>query len=129
MDVPGKLLTHRVNDFSKLKAVIALKMAHFAVMQERSERGVPQSQLITLLKSKQIDATLPSVNLRGRKDVLAVLPTGYGKTLLFNLIPMYCSLAMKDDSISMSVVIAPLNALIDQHLKTLGWNATRMTTG
>ena len=127
MDVAGTFKT-------RLKVCLTLQRAHSVIMQERVQRGVAESKLVYSLKSKQIEATVASVrkDFTGRNDVLVVLPTGYGKTLLFNLIPVYCSLAMDSKaevSESISLVIAPLNALIDQHVQTLGWNATRMTPG
>jgi superfamily II DNA or RNA helicase len=116
---------------SRLKASLILKRAQYVIMKERLQRGIPESKLIYHLRPKQIEATLASVkkHFSGRNDVLAVLPTGYGKTLLFNLIPMYCSMTMGSVAEEISLVIAPLNALIDQHLQTLGWNATKMTPG
>ena len=57
-----------------------------------------------------------------RHDVLAVLPTGYGKSLLFQLIPKFCvelhNLGYSYYPKSLIViVICPLNALIECHMK------------
>ena len=59
-----------------------------------------------------------------RHDVLAVLPTGYGKSLLVQLIPKLCvelhNLGYSYYSKSLIViVICPLNALIECHMKQL----------
>ena len=59
-----------------------------------------------------------------RKDILAVLPTGHGKSLLFQLLPGiwralntmgYTSYPKK----AIVLVICPLNALIESHMKEL----------
>ena len=58
------------------------------------------------------------------KDILSVLPTGYGKSLLFQLLPGirralntlgYTSYPKK----AIILVICPLNALIESHMKEL----------
>ena len=54
-----------------------------------------------------------------REDVLAVLPTGCGKSLIFQLVPKVCSYGICMIVVSsypkaaIVVVICPLNALID----------------
>ena len=61
-------------------------------------------------------------NFVRRHDVLAVLPTGYGKSLLFQLIPKLCvelhylGYSYYPKSLIM-IVICPLNALIECHMK------------
>ena len=57
-------------------------------------------------------------------DVLAVLPTGFGKSLLFQLIPGLCvelyNLGYSCYPRSpIVIVICPLNALIECHMKEL----------
>ena len=47
-------------------------------------------------------------------DVVAVLPTGYGKSLLFQLLPTF--LATKTDN-NIVIVVCPLNAIIEDQLK------------
>ena len=64
------------------------------------------------------------VNFVRRHDVLTVLPTGFGKSLLFQLIPGLCvelhnlgySYYPKSPNV---IVICPLNALIECHTKQL----------
>ena len=73
------------------------------------------------LSTKQRDAI---VNFIRGKDVLAVLPVGFGKTLLFQLIPGLCvelhNLGYSRYSKSpIVIVICPLNALIECHMKEL----------
>jgi len=59
-----------------------------------------------------------------RMDVLAVLPTGNGKSLLFQLLPGICLALNKMGYTSypksaIILVICPLNALIESHMKEL----------
>ena len=58
-----------------------------------------------------------------RRDVLAVLPTGYGKSLIFQLIPRICSYLhdkkFKYPSEAILIVICPLISLITSHLNEL----------
>ena len=117
---------HREKFEKELRKVLLVKKAHSNILEERSKRGCDKA--ISYLKPKQITAMLASVNDSTRNDVLAVLPTGYGKTLLFNLIPMFCSLYLKE-SLGISLIVAPINALIDQHVETLGWNARKLSSG
>ena len=62
------------------------------------------------------------VNHIQRKDILAVLPTGYGKSLLFRLLPGICR-ALNTMAYStypkkaIILVICPLKALIESHMK------------
>ena len=63
-------------------------------------------------------------NFIRRHDVLAVLPTGHGKSLLFQLIPKLCvELHNLDYSYYpkslIVIVICPLNVLIECHMKQL----------
>ena len=59
-----------------------------------------------------------------RKDILAVLPTGHGKSLLFQLLPGICRALNTMGYTSypkkaIVLVICPLNALIESHMKEL----------
>ena len=65
-------------------------------------------------------------NFIQRKDVLAVLPTGSGKSLLFQPIPGFClrlnQMAMEYCNYpksAIAIVVCPLNALIECHMKEL----------
>lgn len=51
------------------------------------------------------------------KDVIGVLPTGYGKSMIFQLLPYIHEYYSGNES--MVLVIAPLNALIDDQIKSL----------
>ena len=86
----------------------------------------------TVLKSKQV-ISLESVYLQ--KDVMCILPTGYGKSLIFHLLPMllFAKFKLRGDlllkwrsrSISMGnvnsivVVVSPLNSLMSDQISRL----------
>ena len=65
------------------------------------------------------------VNYIQRKDILAVLPTGYGKSLLFQLLRICRALntmgyaTYPKKALAIILVICPLNALIESHMKEL----------
>ena len=64
------------------------------------------------------------MNYIQRKDILAVLPIRYGKSLLFRLLPGICRMLntmgyttyLKKAII---LVICPLNVLVESHMKEL----------
>ena len=71
--------------------------------------------------------------LKVMKDFLIVLPTGYGKSLIYQMLPSLFdkisarNLSSKDKSIV--IVVSPLNALIDDQinkLKSAGVNCTSL---
>lgn len=71
------------------------------------------------IKPKQKEA-LQKIVLDG-KDCVIVLPTGYGKSLVYQLLPSLFDRVSKDSSKGKSVVIvvSPLNALIDDQINKL----------
>ena len=93
---------------------------------ERAFRGAVQYALdtgfteILQLKPVQEEALLHFVK---REDVFAVLPTGCGKSLIFQLVPKVCE-CLHDQGFqypkaAILVVICPLSALIDSHIQEL----------
>lgn len=50
-------------------------------------------------------------------DTAAVLPTGFGKSLIFHLIPLLIS--AKTESASIAIVVAPITSLMEDQLKSL----------
>ena len=59
--------------------------------------------------------------LSGR-DIIAILPTGYGKSVIFHLLPYlfdYISELNQSPQKSIILVVTPLNALVDDQLKIL----------
>ena len=92
----------------------------------------------TILKPKQV-ICLEYVYLK--KDVLCVLPTGYGKSLIFHLIPalMFARARLEQNAgsslwnmnmsmaITIVVVVSPLNALISNQIARLCSSGIRAT--
>ena len=74
------------------------------------ERGIPDLKL----KAKQSEA-LRSV-VQQKRDVLAILPAGYGKSLIYQLLPsMFNYLLYGGKYCSIAIIVSPLTALmIDQ---------------
>ena len=70
-----------------------------------------------ILKPKQVMKCLEAVYF-GR-DVIAVLPTGYGKSLIFHLLPslFYDKLTSASNKRAVVIVVSPLNALIENQIK------------
>ena len=68
------------------------------------------------LKPKQVDCVSAGYN----RDLLALLPTGYGKSLLFNLIPIYQKIITATNTSCIVLIVSPLNAIIEQQKKCLG---------
>ena len=63
------------------------------------------------------------INFVKRRDVFAMLPTGYGKSLIFELVPRICQFLHNKGfdypSDPILIVICPLSALISSHLTEL----------
>ena len=68
------------------------------------------------LKVKQI-IILEALFLQ--KDVVAVLPTGYGKSVIFHLLPFLMDYRTQTRGKSIVLVVAPLNSLMDDQLNHL----------
>ena len=73
------------------------------------------------LKPKQIDCLNTILN----SDVIAILPTGYGKSLIFEILPFFSYHLYNKKSVVL--VIAPLNVIIEQELHKLGKVACEVT--
>ena len=67
-------------------------------------------QPLFYLKPKQVDGTYAAVD----NNVLCVLPTGYGKTVLFSSVPVYSKLSRDCCTTTIALIISPLNAIISQ---------------
>jgi superfamily II DNA or RNA helicase len=70
-----------------------------------------------ILKQEQKDA-IYSLAIGGR-DVLAVLPTGFGKSLIFQLLPFVFDYLTGKSLKSSAIVISPLNGLICDQIEKL----------
>ena len=58
-----------------------------------------------------------------KRDVFAVLPTGWGKSLIFQIIPALCS-CFHEKGLSFPhqaiiLVVCPLNSLVESHIREL----------
>ena len=77
--------------------------------------ALTKRSLSIALKKEQMECVSSIVDGR---DVLAVLPTGYGKSLIFQLLPdIYDHLLHVEDSVVL--VISPLNALMHDQIAKL----------
>ncbi|PJE77469.1 hypothetical protein CI610_03607 [invertebrate metagenome] len=68
------------------------------------------------LKEKQIE-TLRA--LYEDHDCVSVLPTGYGKSVIFQLLPWFCQLKMEKRKPMSVIVVSPLNSLIQDQVITM----------
>ncbi|XP_069121651.1 ATP-dependent DNA helicase RecQ-like [Argopecten irradians] len=76
---------------------------------------------IKMLKTLQIETIL---NIESR-DVIATLPTGYGKSLTYEILPLLWKL--KHNINTLIIVIVPLNVVMDQQTSKLGTSAIGLT--
>lgn len=53
------------------------------------------------------------------KHVIGVLPTGYGKSVIFQMLPSMSDYLNEEGNKSITVVISPLNALIEDQVSNL----------
>lgn len=90
----------------KLNRVNLLKRALFKLNCHRNS-------CIAYLKPKQVD-TLYSV--AENQDTISVLPTGYGKSIIFQILPYYSSLLNSYEA--KIIVISPLNVIISEQADT-----------
>jgi superfamily II DNA or RNA helicase len=107
------------NDIKKiLEKNVLLKRALQIVNSNRSE------DFYCYLKPKQSQCVRQCVEQHG--DILGILATGAGKTLVFMVIPVYdliytqYSTGNSDLHASITLIISPLNAIINQQLKIFG---------
>jgi len=70
----------------------------------------------TSLKSKQSDCLKLAA---AKNDIIACLPTGYGKSLIYEVLP-YIEVVFRKDADSAILIVTPLNAIIDDHLQRIG---------
>lgn len=68
------------------------------------------------IKTEQKEAIC---NVVAGQDVLAVLPTGFGKSLIFQLLPFVFDYLSGNSSQSSVIVISPLNGLIRDQIEKL----------
>ena len=68
------------------------------------------------LRSEQLEAIAA---ITERKDCLCVLPTGYGKSLIYQLLPFVFDELSDGEENSCVVVVSPLNAIIEDQISKL----------
>ena len=86
---------------------------------------ITEIDTITAIKPEQESAL---VEFLGRKDVLAVLPTGFGKSLIYQLAPLVTK-KISPSSNPIFIVVSPLVELMDDQIKEaskLGITAMRL---
>ena len=84
-------------------------------LKSAAQGALTKRNLSIALKKEQMECVSSIVDGR---DVLAVLPTGYGKSLIFQLLPdIFDHLLHVEDS--MVLVISPLNALMHDQIAKL----------
>jgi ATP-dependent DNA helicase RecQ len=77
--------------------------------------------------------SLTDVQLIDRKDEFCILPTGYGKSLIFQIAPSVAQRLGKTHNFPekpILIVICPLNSLIDSHVRELrkrGFSVTSLS--
>jgi len=77
-----------------------------------------------VLKPKQSECLKLAAN---RNDIIACLPTGYGKSLLYEVLPYVEDVFRQSDTVV--VVVMPLNAIIDDHMRNIGDRAVKIELG
>ena len=53
------------------------------------------------------------------KHVIGVLPTAYGKSVIFHMLPFMSDYLSGKGNKSIAIVISPLNALIEEQVSTI----------
>ena len=111
---------HFATLFAMLEYITFLTCVEFAVLNSLYQE--------TILKPKQV---LCLENVYLKKDVMCVLPTGYGKSLIFQLLPMllFAKSKLRDHVRlrgisaaavnSIVVVVSPLNSLMSNQISRL----------
>ena len=81
------------------------------------ERRFPEIKSLTEHQKKALHAVV------NRKDVFAILPTGHGKSIIFQLLPDVCKyLYLPGYSYphrAIILVVCPLTSLVDSHIREL----------
>ena len=81
----------------------------------RTSAAQAARELGYVLKPKQEEAVLAFV---GGQDVFVSLPTGFGKTLCFAVLPWTFDQLRGEARKSIVIVVSPLNALMESQVKT-----------
>ena len=76
---------------------------------------------INVLKANQVKALYQAT----RSDVLVTLPTGYGKSLIFELLPHFIHFSTNQKSAV--IIVSPLNAIVNEKLHMYGESACHVS--
>ena len=66
---------------------------------------------ISSLKAEQKQAVVGVLN---EKDVMAILPTGFGKSVIFELFTL---MKMQEDELTSLVIVSPLTSIMEDQIK------------
>ncbi|XP_069108670.1 ATP-dependent DNA helicase RecQ-like [Argopecten irradians] len=75
-----------------------------------------------ILKAKQLE-TLRA--LYDNQDCISILPTGYGKSMIFQLLPWFSQCKYAKDKPMTAIVVSPLNSLMEDQVRSLRKNGIR----
>ena len=69
--------------------------------------------ILCSVKPKQLEDL---ENILRRNDTLGILPTNYGKSMIYQLLPAVCTLLPGQPNNAIVIVFSPLNALIENQI-------------
>ena len=105
---------HDLSRRNKMAAQIDVSL-DFAIKQALRKLGFKEN---FALKEKQYQAIVNIVRLK--KDCLVVLPTGYGKSLVYQCLPLVFDSVLRSNTKNAVIIVSPLNSLIlDQVTKLM----------
>ena len=93
---------------SDINFSLKCKIAVMKFSEKRDNRIIMKSVQLQCIKSALLS------------DTIVCLPTGYGKSLVYQLLPFFY------DEPSIIIVIAPLNAIINEQIELLGSQAKKL---
>ncbi|XP_066935152.1 ATP-dependent helicase wrn-1-like [Clytia hemisphaerica] len=88
-------------------------MANANFIANAVEDSLSQIDKNYIVRPKQLEAI---INILKGKDTLAILPTSYGKSLIFRLIPSVCKQLRGHTNNAIVAVIAPLESIIKDQI-------------
>lgn len=96
--------------------VLRLKMAAYSDFSEALEFAKDSANINFDLKDKEIQ-TLKS--LYDGNDTLAVLPTGFGKSIIFQLLPFLFQRKLGRHEAMICIIVTPLNSIMQDQVQSL----------
>ena len=102
-------------------ALIKLNYARYTI---NKERAIEKKVILTMYETLKVKQLQCLRLLLEKKNVLGNLPTGFGKSLIFDLLPyLSCNLTP-----SIAIIISSLNVIIDEMVERHGMNVYRVTS-